>query len=56
MVPLADGSFAPIEHIGVDDSTKTLGSMTCPSGCNNGAKAVAVRQRAAAVVLAAARR
>ena len=37
VVPLADGSSAPIEHLGVDESTKTLGSMTCPSGCNKGA-------------------
>ena len=28
VVPLADGSSAPIEHLGVDESTKTLGSMT----------------------------
>jgi hypothetical protein len=37
VVPLADGSSAPIEHLGVDESTKTLSSMTCPSGCNKGA-------------------
>jgi hypothetical protein len=37
VVPLADGSFAQIEHLGVNEPTKTLGSMTCPSGCNKGA-------------------
>jgi uncharacterized protein (UPF0332 family) len=34
VVPLADGSFAPIEHLGVDVPNKTLGTMTCPSGNN----------------------
>ncbi len=37
VVPLADGSFAQIEHLGVNEPTKTLRSMTCPSGCNKGA-------------------
>ncbi len=37
VVPLADGSFAPIEHLGVDILNKTLGTMTCPSGNNKGA-------------------
>ena len=37
VVPLADGSFAQIEHLGVNEPTKTLGSMTCPSGSNKGA-------------------
>jgi hypothetical protein len=37
VVPLANGSFAPIEHLSVGISTKTLGFMTCPSGCNKGA-------------------
>jgi hypothetical protein len=37
VVPLANGSFAPIGHLSVDESTTTLGSMTCPSGCNKGA-------------------
>jgi hypothetical protein len=37
VVPLSDGSTAPIEHLGVDEFSKTLGSMTCPSGCNKGA-------------------
>ncbi len=34
VVPLTDGSFAIINHLGVHKSTKMLGSMTCPSGCN----------------------
>jgi hypothetical protein len=33
---LADGSLAPIAHLGAHESTKTLGMMTCPSGCNQG--------------------
>ncbi len=37
VVPLANGSFAPIEHLSVDELAKTLGSMTCPSGYNKGA-------------------
>jgi hypothetical protein len=37
VVPLADGSFAPIEHLGVDVPNKTLGTMTCPSGNNKSA-------------------
>jgi hypothetical protein len=36
-VPLSDGSFAYIEHLGVHKATKMLGAMTCPSGCNKGA-------------------
>jgi len=36
VVPLADGSFAQIEHLEVNEPTKTLGSMTRPSGCNKG--------------------
>jgi hypothetical protein len=36
VVPLADGSFAQIEDLGVNEPSKILGSMTCPSGCNNG--------------------
>jgi hypothetical protein len=35
-VPLADGSFGDIEHLGVNTPIKTLGSMTCPTGCNKG--------------------
>ncbi len=37
MVPLADGSFAQIKHLRVNELTKTLASMRCPSGCNKGA-------------------
>jgi hypothetical protein len=37
VVPLVDGSFAQINHLGVHESTKMLGSMTCPSRCNKGA-------------------
>lgn len=32
VIPLADGSQAPIQHCGVDEAHKTLGTMTCPSG------------------------
>ncbi len=34
-VLLRNGELAPIEHLSVDSPTKTLGSMTCPSGCSN---------------------
>jgi hypothetical protein len=37
MVPLLDGSHAPIKHLAVTVPTKTLGSMTCPTGCSDGA-------------------
>ncbi len=37
VVPLADGGLANIEHLGVNEATKRLGAMTCPSGCNKGA-------------------
>jgi hypothetical protein len=37
VAPLSDGGFADIEHLGVHEATKTLGAMTCPSGCNKGA-------------------
>jgi hypothetical protein len=37
VVPLLDGNFADIEHLGVHEATKTLGAMTCPSGYNKGA-------------------
>ncbi len=37
VVPLADGSFTQINHLGVHKSTQILGSMTSPSGCNKGA-------------------
>jgi hypothetical protein len=35
-VPLADGSFGNIQHLGIHEPTKTLGSMTCPSGSSKG--------------------
>jgi hypothetical protein len=37
VVPLADGSFAQINHLGIHESAKMLSSMTCPSRCNKGA-------------------
>ncbi len=37
VVPLADVNFAHIDHLGVHELINTLGSMTCPSGCNKGA-------------------
>jgi hypothetical protein len=37
VVPLSDGSFADIKHLGIHEATKTLGAMTCPLGCNKGA-------------------
>ncbi len=37
MVPLADGSVGRIQHLGINELIKTLGSMTCPSGCSKGA-------------------
>ena len=37
VVPLPDGSFAPIEHLSVNTSSKTLGVKTCPSGDCSGA-------------------
>jgi hypothetical protein len=36
VVPLADGSVGEIQHLGIDMPIKTLGSMTCPSGCSKG--------------------
>ena len=36
VVPLADGSVGEIQHLGIDTPIKTLGSMTCPSGCSKG--------------------
>jgi hypothetical protein len=32
-----DGSLAPIAHLGIHESTKMRGLMTCPLGCNKGA-------------------
>jgi hypothetical protein len=37
VVPLADGTFLPIAHLPVMTPTKTLGQMTCPMGCSQGA-------------------
>jgi hypothetical protein len=37
VVPLANGTFLPIEHLPVTTPTKTLGQMTCPMGCSQGA-------------------
>lgn len=37
VVPLEDGSDATIEHLPISSPTKTLGSMTTPTGCNKGA-------------------
>ncbi len=37
VIPLPDGTVAPIEHCGVDEAHKTLGSMTCPSGLHQAA-------------------
>ena len=36
-VPLVDGSVGEIKHLGINEPIKTLGSMTCPSGCSKGA-------------------
>ncbi len=36
MVPLSDGSHAPIKHLAMTAPTKTPGSMTCPMGCSDG--------------------
>jgi len=36
VVPMPDGTVAPIEHLSVDTSKKTLGVMTCPSGKSKG--------------------
>jgi hypothetical protein len=35
-VPLADGSFGNIQHLGINEPIKTLDSMTCPSGSSKG--------------------
>jgi hypothetical protein len=37
MVPKWDSLTARIDHHGVNHASKTLGSMTCPSGCSRGA-------------------
>ena len=36
-VPLAGGTNNPIEHLAIQTPTKTLGQMTCPTGCSQGA-------------------
>ena len=35
-VPLPDGTMSPISHLAVDNSQKTLGVVTCPSGNSAG--------------------
>ncbi len=37
LVPIADGTLAPINHLPVTTPTKTLGQMTCPTGSSEGA-------------------
>ncbi len=37
VVPLADRTFAPIDHLPVSTPTKTLGQMTCPIWNSTGA-------------------
>jgi hypothetical protein len=37
VVPLVDGTLAPIEHLPVSTPIKTLGQMTCPTGSSTGA-------------------
>ncbi len=37
VVPLGNGIFAPIDHLPVTSSTKTLGQMTCPARSSKGA-------------------
>ena len=44
MVPLPDGTYSPIEHLAITKPTKTLGSMTCPTRCNEGAIAQMVEK------------
>lgn len=45
MIPLPDGTAAPIEHCGVDIPHKTLGAMTCPNGDHSPAVS-AMKERA----------
>jgi hypothetical protein len=33
-IPMSDGSSEEISHMPVNEAVKTLGSMTCPTGCN----------------------
>ncbi len=37
VVPLADGSVGEVQHLGINEPIKTLGSIICPSGCSKGA-------------------
>jgi hypothetical protein len=37
LIPLADGSYAPIDHLPVTTPTKKNGQMTCPTGSSEGA-------------------
>ena len=37
MVPTPEGTYERIKHLSVDESSKTLGVMTCPSGAYKGA-------------------
>ncbi len=37
MVPLEDGTLATIEYLLLTAPTKTLGQMTCPTDCSDGA-------------------
>jgi hypothetical protein len=39
VVPMPDGSFAPIDHLPVDTPNETLGVFTCPTGAVDGALA-----------------
>jgi hypothetical protein len=36
VVPLVDGLFGKIQHLGINKPIKTLGSMTYPFGCSKG--------------------
>ncbi len=36
VAPLADGLVGEVQHLGINKPIKTLGSMTCPSGCSKG--------------------
>jgi hypothetical protein len=35
-IPLVDGLVEEIQHLHINEPIKTLGSMTCPSGCSKG--------------------
>ncbi len=36
VIPLADGLFGEIQHLGINEPIKTLGLMTCLSSCSKG--------------------